>query len=84
MSCLILSLSNVLFGLPELFGTLQDHLIVLYSTQVKSCQVACYLEITHPLLGPHGKGFLFCHVVPALPHRQHVLTGRKCQLPQAI
>ena len=77
MSCLILSLS-------ELFGILQDPLIVLDSTQVKSCQVAWYLVITHPLLGPHGKGFLFCHVVPALPHKQHVLTGRKCQLPQAI
>ena len=70
--------------LPQLFGILQGLGLEFDSTPGESCQVGCYLELTHPLLGPHGKGFLFCHVVPAPPHRQHVLTERICPLPQAI
>ena len=70
--------------LPQLFGILQDLEFELGSTPMESCQVACYPELTHPLLGPHGKGFLFCHVVPAPPHRQHALTERIYPLPQAI
>ena len=53
--------------LPQLFGILQGLGLELDSTTMESCQVAYYPELTHPPLGPHGKGFLFCHVVPAPP-----------------
>ena len=71
-------------GLSQLFGIMQGLLFGFDSTLMESCQVACYPGLTHLLLGCHGKGFLFCHVVPALPHRQHALNERATSLPQVI
>ena len=70
--------------LPQLFGIMQGLWFGLDSTLMESCQAACSPDLTHLLLGPHDKGFLFCHVVPVPPHRQHALTERATPLPQAI
>ena len=72
-------------GLPQLFVIMQGFWFGLDSTLMESCQVECVLSwLNTPTAWPHGKGFLFSYVMPALPHRQHALTERATPLPQAI
>ena len=66
----------------NLFELLLGPCLVHDTTLRVLCQVVHYLVLMHPLLEPHGKGFLFCHVGLKHLHRQTELSVSSVPLPQ--
>ena len=78
MSCLILSVSKVLFWIAWIIWHIAGSFnwAWLHSSEVMPGGMLSFDNT--PTAWALWQRFLFCHVVPALPHSQHALTGRKC------